>query len=85
MEAPAQRFEDSLIDSLHSSASSVTDRHSVIFFPQGGNQNTPNGVKVIEINVHGDQWRDPSTVKLITILRILYTPLILRRKPYFMT
>lgn len=47
------------------SVSYVTDRRSVTFSPQGGNQYTvPNGVKVIKINLNGDQWLDPSTVTL---------------------
>jgi hypothetical protein len=68
MESHAQSVEDNLIDSLsfklRPGASYVTDRRSVSFFPQGGNQYTCNGVKVIKISLNGDQWLDPSTVKL---------------------
>ena len=68
MESHAQSVEDNLIDSLsfklRPGASYVTDRRSVSFFPQGGNQYTSNGVKVIKINLNGDQWLDPSSVKL---------------------
>jgi hypothetical protein len=68
MESHAQSVEDNLIDSLsfklRPGASYVTDRRSVSFFPQGGNQYTSNGVKVIKISLNGDQWLDPSTVKL---------------------
>jgi len=68
MEAQAQAIEDHLIDSLQFNlkpgASYVTARRSVTFFPQGGNDYKPNGVRVIKINLTGDQWLDPSTVKL---------------------
>ena len=68
MEAHAQSVADDLIDSLsfklRAGASYVTDRRSVTFFPIGGNQYTSNGVRVIKISLNGDQWLDPSTVKL---------------------
>ena len=68
MESHAQSVEDNVIDSLSfkfcPSASYLTDRRSVTFFPQGGNQYTSNGFKVIKISLHGDQWLDPSSVKL---------------------
>jgi hypothetical protein len=68
MESHAQSVEDNLIDSLsfklRPGASYVTDRKSVTFWPQGGNQYAPDGVKVIKISLNGDQWLDPSTVKL---------------------
>ena len=68
MEAHAQSVEDNLIDSLsfklRPGASYVVDRRSVSYFPQGGNDYSPNGVKVIKIQLTGDSWLDPSTVKL---------------------
>ena len=68
MESHAQSVEDNLIDSLsfklRPGASYVTDRKSVSFFPQGGNDYQPNGVKVIKISLNGDSWLDPSTVKI---------------------
>ena len=68
MESHAQSVEDNLIDSLSfklkPGASYVTDRKSVSFFPQGGNDYQPNGVKVIKISLNGDSWLDPSTVKI---------------------
>ena len=68
MEGHAQSVEDTLIDSLsfklRPGASYATSRRSVSFFPQGGNDYKPNGVKVIKIGLNGDQWLDPSTVKL---------------------
>ncbi len=68
MESHAQSVEDNLIDSLsfklRPGASYVTDRRSVSFWPQGGNDYAPSGVKVIKIMLTGDSWLDPSTVKL---------------------
>jgi len=68
MEAHAAAVEDHLIDSLQfklrPGASYVTSRRSVTFFPQGGNDYKPGGVRVIKINLTSDQWLDPSTVKL---------------------
>jgi len=68
MEGHAQSVEDNLIDSLsfklRPGASYVTNRRSVTFWPQGGNQYTPTGVKVIKIALNSDQWLDPSTVKI---------------------
>ena len=68
MESHAQSVEDNLIDSLsfklRPGASYVTDRRSVSFFTQGGNDYQPNGVKVIKIMLHGDSWLDGSTCKL---------------------
>ena len=69
MESHAQSVEDNLIDGLsfklRAGASYVTDRRSVTFFPQGGNSYASNGVRVIKISLNGDQWLDPSTVKLM--------------------
>ena len=68
MESHAQSVEDNLIDSLsfklRPGASYVTDRKSVSFFTQGGNDYQPNGVRVIKIMLNGDSWLDPSTVKI---------------------
>ena len=73
MESHAQSVDDHLIDSLSfklkPGASYVTDRRSVTYFPQGGNQYSPTGVKVMKILLTGDQWLDPSTLKLQCRLR----------------
>jgi len=37
----------------------------VSYFAQGGNQYSPNGVKVMKFNLTGDQWLDPSTFKVM--------------------
>ena len=68
MESHAQSVEDNLIDSLtfklRPGASYVTDRKSVSYFPQGGNQYSPAGVKVMKIMLNGSDWLDPSTCKI---------------------
>ena len=68
MEATAQSVEDYLIDSLSfklkPGASYITNRRSVSYFPVGGNQYSPAGVKVIKILLTGDQWLDPGTVRI---------------------
>ena len=73
MEAHAQSVEDNLIDSLsfklRPGASYVTDRKSVSYFPQGGNQYSPAGVKVLKIMLNGSDWLDPSTCKLFMTVR----------------
>ena len=52
MESHAQSVEDNLIDSLsfklRPGASYVTYRRYVSYFPQGGNDYAPSGVKVIK-------------------------------------
>jgi len=69
MEATAQSVEYYLIDGLsfklRPGASYITNRRSVSYFPQGGNQYSPNGVKVIRIMLTGDSWLDPSTIRVM--------------------
>lgn len=73
MEHHAQSVEDHLVEGLsfklRPGASYVTDRKSVTYFPQGGNTYSPRGVRVIKIMLTGDQWLDPSTVKLSYMLK----------------
>ena len=49
---------------LKAGASYVTNRRSVSYFAQGGNQYSPN-VKVMKFNLTGDQWLDPSTFRVM--------------------
>mgnify|MGYP003338401365 CR=1 FL=1 len=69
MESHAQAVEECLFDGLSfklpPGASYVTNRRSVSLFPQGGNSYSPSGVKVIRINLTGDGWLDPSTVRVM--------------------
>ena len=68
MEDTANSVEDHLIEGLSfklkSGASYVQSRRSVTFMPQGGNDYSSNGVKVIKISLTGAQgeWLDPSTL-----------------------
>ena len=72
MEATAQSVEDLLIDGLsfklRSGASYITHRRSVSYYPQGGNSYSPNGVKVIRLQLTGDSWLDPSTLRVVFTL-----------------
>ena len=72
MEATAQSVEDLLIDGLsfklRSGASYITNRRSVSYYPQGGNSYSPNGVKVIRLQLTGDSWLDPSTLRVVFTL-----------------
>ena len=68
MEHHAQSVEDALIGGLSyklkPGASYITNRRSVSFFPTGGNQYSPSGVRVIKFHLTGDQWLDPSTFRV---------------------
>jgi len=67
MESTTNSVEDQLIDGLQyrlpAGASYITERKSVSFFPHGGNDYKPSGVKVIKFVLTGNDWLDPSTVK----------------------
>ena len=68
MEHHAQSVDDALIGGLSyklkAGASYITNRRSVSYFASGGNQYSPNGVRVIKFNIAGDQWLDPSTFRV---------------------
>uniref|UniRef100_UPI0040498795 hypothetical protein n=1 Tax=Flavobacterium sp. TaxID=239 RepID=UPI0040498795 len=69
MEHHAQSVDDALIGGLSyklkPGASYVTNRRSVSYFAQGGNQYSPNGVKVMKFNLTGNDWLDPSTFRIM--------------------
>ena len=70
MEAVANSVDDALIDSLSfklsNSASYLTDRKSVTFWPSGSNiYKTNSGTKVIRFVLTNDNWLDPSTVRVM--------------------
>ena len=69
MEHHAQSVDDALIGGLSykltPGASYVTNRRSVSYFASGGNQYSPNGVKVMNFKLTGDQWLDPSTFRVM--------------------
>ena len=65
----ANRAEDYLIDSFQfkipPGASYVADRKSCSYFTAGSNiYQAGSGTRVIRINLTGDGWLDPSTVRL---------------------
>ena len=67
METIANSSEDVLIDALSyklgNSASYITDRKSVTFWPSGSNiYKTTSGTKVIKFQLNSEGWLDPSTV-----------------------
>ena len=68
MESIALGVEDYLIDGLsfklQPGASYITNRRSVSFFPSGGNDYSPSGVKVIRIGLTGNDWVDPATFRI---------------------
>ena len=74
METISNSIEDSLIDGLsyklNSTASYITERRSSTFFASGGNVYAPNsGTKVIKLELKGEGWLDPSTLKLCSMYR----------------
>jgi hypothetical protein len=73
VEALASGIEDKLIDGLsfklNPGASYVTDRRSVTYHPQRSNIYKPlAGTKLIRILLTGDDWLDPSTLRIMFTL-----------------
>jgi hypothetical protein len=68
LEETVNAIEDHLIEGLSfklkPTAAYVQSRRSVSYYPQGGNDYTSNGVRVIKISLTGGQgeWIDPSTL-----------------------
>ena len=70
VEAIANSVEDQLIDGLsfkmQPGASYVVERKSVTYHPQGSNNYEPGaGTNLIRILLTGDNWLDPSTLRLM--------------------
>ena len=66
----ANGVEDKLIDGLsfkmQPGASYVIERKSVTYHPQGSNIYSPDvGTKLIRILLTGDNWLDPSTLRVM--------------------
>jgi hypothetical protein len=73
VDAMANSVEDYLIEGLsfklNPGASYVTDRRSVSFFTAGSNiYQSGSGARVARINLTGDGWLDPSTVRVVYTL-----------------
>jgi hypothetical protein len=74
MEAHANSVDDVLVDGLSyklkNSAKYVTDRKSVTFHPSGSNiYRTSAGTKVLKINLTGDAWLIPESVRIMYTLK----------------
>ena len=74
MENFASSAEDMLIDGLSfklsPGSSYITDRKNVSFFPSGSNvYTTAGGTKVLRILLNGDDWLDPSTLRVFFDVR----------------
>ena len=70
VEAMANGVDDKLIDGLsfkmQPGASYVVERKSVTHHPQGSNiYSTAAGTKLIRILLTGDNWLDPSTLRVM--------------------
>jgi len=69
VDSMANSVEDYLIDGLSfklsPGASYVAERRSVSYFPSGSNiYQAGSGARVIRVNLTGEGWLDPSTVRL---------------------
>ena len=69
VDSMANSVEDYLIDGLsfklNPGASYVADRRSVSYFPSGSNiYQAGSGARVIRVNLTGEGWLDPSTVRV---------------------
>ena len=74
MEAHANSVDDVLVDGLSyklkNSAKYVTDRKSVTFHTSGSNiYRTTAGTKVLKINLTGDAWLIPESVRIMYTLK----------------
>jgi len=85
MEAHIASANDKLVEGLKfavpSVASYVNARESVTFWPSGGNSYAPNGVKVIKLQLNGDNWLDCRSVKLFFTLKNTGTTVLTPRHP----
>ena len=69
VDSMANTAEDLLIDSFQfkipPGASYVTDRRTISYFTAGSNiYQSGSGTKIIRINLTGDGWLDPSSIRL---------------------
>jgi len=74
LEVISAGIEDSLLEALQfklrPGASYVTNRRSVTYTASGSDKYGPNsGTRLIKLQITGDQWLDPSTVRVMFDLR----------------
>ena len=69
--------DDSLVEQLSfklpSTASYANERRLVSAFPSGASQFSPDGVRVARFVITGENWLDPSTLRLAFKLKNLST------------
>ena len=77
VEAMANSVEDYLIDGLsfklQPGASYIQQRRAVSFYTSGSNVYSPSGTKVVRIQLNGDDWLDPSSVRVMFKLKNIDT------------
>ena len=62
----ADTLIDGLLFKLAKTAANITTRRRCTDHPQGSNVYTPaNGTKLTKIYLHGSDWFDPSTVRIM--------------------
>ena len=73
MEATTAAIDDTLIDELDfklkPGASYITGRRNCSFFSMGGNEYSPQGVRVLRFQLASDGWLDPSSVRIMYTLK----------------
>ena len=77
VDSMANTAEDLLIDSFQfkipPGASYVTDRRTISYFTAGSNiYQSGSGTKIIRINLTGDGWLDPTSIRLHLYFYFLY-------------
>ena len=70
--------DDSLVEQLSfklpSTASYANERRLVSAFPSGASQFSPDGVRVARFVITGENWLDPSTLRLAFKLKTYRQP-----------
>ena len=73
MEATTAAIDDTLIEELDfklkPGASYITGRRNCSFFSMGGNEYSPQGVRVLRFQLASDGWLDPSSVRIMYTLK----------------
>ena len=46
----------------------VTNRRSVTYYPQGSDIYSTNGIKLLEFQISGNDWLDPTTFRIMFVL-----------------
>ena len=87
MDSVVNSIDDQLVEGLSykldKTASYITDRRDVSFFASGSDVYTPvGGTRVIRINLNGDNWLVPHSLRLMfTLANTAKNPATKRLKP----